>query len=263
MNNISQDALLMALKIAIVPVMLISILWRNRREKLRRTETATKERETRAVSTRRDVVALSSLDIGGLETALDRVENGDCLVSPRNEPLTAAMLRRSLASALMDAGRLDEAEQVIGDVTNASPALMLCAARLRALSGEDAAARKLVSTVADRKLEEMQAASRGLRSHLAEMLAETIATPRKLDSLDTRLLSEAGPLELLFVADRKEEALALAADLAAHLEKALQEGAGDPEFRVDGMPKAAVQKAHAALHAFSTSGAEATQSSTP
>ena len=99
MNGLSQETLLMALKIAIVPVMLLSVLWRNRLEKRRRTEATEQEQLARSARARREIIDLPATDISGMQMALDRLRNGAFLVSPRNEPVTEPMLRGALAAA--------------------------------------------------------------------------------------------------------------------------------------------------------------------
>ncbi|WP_131541875.1 hypothetical protein [Nioella sediminis] len=243
----------MILKIAIVPVMLLSILWRNRREKRRRAQTQDRQREERA-PVRREVIDLPAADIPTLQEALNQVKGGACLVSPRNEPVTEPMLRRDLASALMDAGRVDAVSEVIGENADDSPGLMLCAARLHALTGNEDAARQILSVVADRQLESKRIASRGLKTHLAEMLAEPLRPAPKSISLSDSALTEAGPLELLSLSGREDEAKALASELATVLDKALRSGGDDPELRIDGLPVAAVRRSLATLHVFYSSG---------
>lgn len=253
MTGLSQDTLLMILKIAIVPVMLLSILWRNRREKRRRAKTRDRQREERA-PVRREVIDLPAADIPTLHAALNQVKGGACLVSPRNEPVTEPMLRRDLASALMDAGQLDAASEVIGENADGSPSLMLCTARLHALTGNEDAARHILAAVADRQLEAMRIASRGLKTHLAVMLAEPLKSAPKSNSLSDSTLTEASSLELLSLSGREDEAKALASELATVLDKALRSGGEDPELRIDGLPAAAVRRSLATLHVFSSSG---------
>lgn len=254
MTGLSQDTLLMILKIAIVPVMLLSILWRNRREKRRRANTAAEDQAARNASARREVIDLRSTDIATLQAALDSVTSGACLVSPRNEPVTEPALRSALATALMDAGQFDAASEVIGENADDSPGLMLCAARLHALTGNEDAARHILAAVADRQVEAMRSASRGLKTHLAEMLAEPLKSAPKSISLSDSNLTEAGPLEILSLSGREDEAKALASELATVLDNALRSGGDDPELRIDGLPAAAVRRSLAALHVFSSSG---------
>ncbi|WP_306047614.1 hypothetical protein [Nioella sp. MMSF_3534] len=238
----------MILKIAIVPVMLLSILWRNRREKHRRAKADAEDRAARRTPVRRDVVDLHSLDTSGLRDALARVESDGRLVSRRNEPVTAAMLRQALASSLMDEGALAEAADVIDSGSVDDLPLLLCSARLHALSGNNDAARTLLSAAADRRFEDLQSASRGLPTHLAQMLADSLIEDLHLHH--SNRLSDAGPLNLLVLSGRSDEAQALARHSASELQRALQGADIDPEVRIDGIPQAALRQAQADLQCF-------------
>lgn len=251
MNGLSQDTLMTLLKIAIIPVMLLSILWRNRREKRRRAEAEIAEKQERS-AVRRDVVDLGSADVAALQSALDRVEGGACLVSPRGLPLTAPRLRRALATALMDAGRFDEAGPVLSGAaeTDDDPQMTLCRARLHAHRGDDETARALLSEAADHQLSEARTASRGLRVHLAELLADGLSDEAMMRPLHETRLSMLGPLDCLVLSGRGSEARALTDEMLTALDRAIDESAADPDGRGGGLPRAALEAAKSALMAF-------------
>ncbi|MGI3183653.1 hypothetical protein [Nioella aestuarii] len=239
------------LKIAIIPVMLLSILWRNHREKRRRADALAAEKQERS-AVRRDVVDLGSADVAALQMALDRVDRGDCLVSPRGLPLTAPRLRRALATALMDADRFDEAAKVLAGAAedDDDPQMMLCRARLHAQRGGDENARALMSGAADRQLSEARTASRGLRIHLAELLANSVSDEARVLPLHETRLSMLGPLDCLVLSGRGSEARALTDEMLTALDRAISESTADPDGRGGGLPRAALDAAKSALLAF-------------
>ena len=250
MNSLSQDSLLMALKIAIVPVMLLSILWRNRREKRRRAQALTKERAERG-AVRREVVDLGSADIGALRAALEKAETGADLVSSRGEKLTARRLRRELARAQMDAGLFDDAARILtADEAEGDVPMLLCLARLRVHQGQDEAARRALSDVADLGVAEARTASRGLRAHLAELLALSLTDQTGPLSLRGSDLSALGALECLVLSGRWDEARALTDEMLSVLDRALAESERDPEGRGGGLPRAALVASRSALTGF-------------
>lgn len=250
MNGLSQDSLLTLLKIAIVPVMLLSILWRNHREKRRRAEAtaaATSERKRR----RHEVVDLATLGPEPLEALLARRAEGTDLVTPRGQPISDALLRNTLAERLMDAGRFDAADGVLSrgadsDGARMDAGLILNRARLFVHKGRLAEARDALSDAADLQLAALRQAARGIRAHLAEMLAEGMpeTDPPRLDDPG---LARLGPLPCLHLAGRGEEARVLASELLAVLDRALAAPALDEDGRVDGLPVATLQRIRATL----------------
>lgn len=253
MTGLSQDTLLMILKIAIVPVMLLSILWRNRREKRRRANTAAEDQAARSASARREVIDLGSADIAGLKTALCRVTSGACLVSPRNEPVTEPALRSALATALMDAGRFDAASEVIGAAdASDDPDLLICLARLDLHRGDETGAISRLSRAADLKLAVLRQASRGVRLHLAELLAQSLSDAMPPLTLQNTRLSGLGPLDCLILSGRAAEARSLLEELVPLLQRGIAESAGDPEGRAGPLPRQAAEAALSRLSAYRT-----------
>jgi hypothetical protein len=251
MTGLSQETLLMFLKIAIVPVMLLSILWRNRREKRRRADTAAEEQAARNASARREVIDLRSAEIATLQAALDSVTSGACLVSLRNEPVTEPALRSALATALMDADRFDDAAGVIGGADQScDPDVVICAARLELHRGDETEAISRLSQAADLKLAALRQASRGVRLHLAELLAQSLSDALPPLTLQNTRLSGLGPLDCLILSGRDAEARSLLEELLPLLQRAIAESAGDPEGRAGPLPRQAAEAALSRLAAY-------------
>jgi hypothetical protein len=241
------------IKILIIPVMLLSILMRNRRDKRRRAEAEAAERRKREkAKTRRHVFDPATADPAALETALEQLDAGEVLVSPRGEDLGAATLYLALADALLAEDRVDDAEPPVrvvlaGDNHDARADALLRLARIHALRSKDEDARALLSEAADLMLAALRRRARGNPRDLAQLMAEGLPdTPPALSSAD---LADLGPLTCLQLSTRADEARALASDSAAVLERALADTADDPEGRVDGLPRALLETALARLRA--------------
>lgn len=247
MYGLSQDTLMTLLKIGIVPVMLLSILWRNRREKCRRAEAEATLVSSRKQS-RHEVIDPTTLDLDDLRAALNRLDGGTGLVTPRGEPIPEQRLRKDLADRLMDAGVFDEAELVLTDGPERDAGLILCRARLFAHRGRIDEARTALSDAADLQLAAMRQAARGMRVHLAEMLASGMPRTDEPKFSDPGL-TRFGPLPCLHLAGRGEEARELAADLGAVLDRALTTQIKDADGRIDGLPIATVEKIRNTLSA--------------
>jgi len=253
MNGLSQDSLLTILKIAIVPVMLLSILWRNRREKRRRAMAETQATTERSRS-RREVVDLTALDVAGLRGALERAVEGLVFVTPQGHPLHDAAIRTTLAVALMDAGRFEAVGPLLTVGDDRDPGLLLCRARLYVHQGQEPEARAMLSEAADLQLAEMKQAARGMRVHLAEMLAEAVPTGAAPGISDLRL-TDFGPLACLYLAGRGDAAQALAAELVDALDRALASVAVMDDGRIDGLPRSTVEQVRQTLSGVALWGA--------
>lgn len=239
MNGLAQTSLLPLLKIAIVPVMLLSVLWRNRRDKRRRAE-AEASVASDSKPSRREVIDPATLDPEALRAALDRLQGGTGFVTARGEAIPEQRLRKDLADRLMDAAQFDAADLVLTEARDRDAGLILCQARLCVHRGRIDEARTALSDAADLQLSALRQAARGMRVHLAEMLAEGMPEA-EAPSLADADLTGFGPLPCLHLAGRSDEARALAAELLEVLDRALAIPIKDADGRIDGLPVATVQ----------------------
>ncbi|RFU12163.1 hypothetical protein DZD18_13410 [Rhodobacteraceae bacterium W635] len=236
MTGFSQDSLMMLLRIAVVPILLITIYLRNRAVRRRRA--------AQAASPAPDAppplppIDPDTAEEAQLRAALGRARAGDRVTSNRGEALTRWQLAGALAALLLSQGRQDAAEDVLQGVQAAAepgrwPALLQLA-RVWATAGQGDAARALLAEAAELRLAMMRSSARGDPLHLAELLAEDPPHPRDLHD---PALARAGPLCWLVLAGRDGDARALVRTLLPRLDRALAESAGDPTGKVDGFPR--------------------------
>ena len=236
------SSLLPLLKIAIVPIMLMSILLRNRAAKRRR---ATDEAVQKAAvqSARTAVVTLEGLDSAGLGAVMDRLEAGEPMQDRDGHALILSRVAVVRADALWAEGRSGPAQEVLSRALDTEmterdrAAALLRLARLEARQGRDEAARGHVSEAADLLLSLRRTEARGDILHLAERLADDVLASAADAHLSDPRLTDYGPLLCLRLAGRETEARDIASDLVTRVDRALVETAGDPTGRVDGFPR--------------------------
>jgi len=237
MTGFSQDSLMMLLRIAVVPILLITIYLRNRAVRRRRTVQAASPAPD--ASPPLPPIDPDTADEAQLRAALARARANGRVTSNRGEALTRWQLAGVLAALLLSQGRRDAAEDALHGVQEAAepgrwPALLQLA-RIRATAGQEEAARALLAEAAELRLATMRSSARGDPLHLAELLAEETPHPRDLHD---PAIGRAGPLCWLVLAGRDEDARALVCMLLPRLDRALAESTGDPTGKVDGFPRA-------------------------
>lgn len=237
MNGLLPDSVMSALRIGIVPVILISIYLRNRSAR-RRAVLAQRQAREETRAPRRRVVEVGALDAAALRAALGHCDAGDILTTAQGEPLTRWQIVAALADALTADGREAEAEAELVAAEHATdparwPALIRLARR-RAGQGREAEARALLSEVAEIRLAQIRSEARGDILLLAERLAEDQPTPPDLH--DTALATY-GPLRCLRLAGRAGDAVALLDPVLPAIDRALAETVNDPTGKVDGFPR--------------------------
>lgn len=252
MTSLPANAMLPLIKTALIPIILISIFLRNRRQRRQRAEAQDRGRDRRAASSRTPFnTAESRADV--LDNLLARFDAGEAFAAPTGPAVTRGLIANRLAAALLADGDLEEAEHVLTgtlDATDTAPedrrqALMQMA-RLRVGQDRLPDARTCLSEAADLHLARLRSEARGDILHLAERLADFVATP---DLTDPKL-PDYGPLTCLQLAGRDAEAREVAADLVARIDRALAETADDPEGRVDGFPRDLLVGVRGRLAAF-------------
>jgi len=255
MNGSLQDMLPTILKIGAIPLILLSVLLRRRSDRQRRAAAVEAARDTGGRRTR-SVFDLDEADIGAIQTGLERLADGEVLVTSRGQEITTHHLRGRLARRLLEAEEVTAAETIVEAMLDAAPdpapdraEPLLLLARIRAMQGREAKARACLSQAADHDLAALRLAARGSPVHLAELLAGGLPVGGPPDLLDPRL-ADYGPLPCLWLAGRQDEARALIAGLDPALDRALAGPSPEDGDRIEGLPRATVEAARDRLHSF-------------
>jgi len=253
MNSVLQDNLLMLLRIGVIPVLLISILLRNRRQKRLRAEKLAQSQSQRSAS-RRTAFDPAETRVEVLRDLLARFDAGDAFSGPTESAVTRGMIATRLAVALLSDGAGQEAELVLAQTLEAEDettpddrrAALMQLARLRVGQDRPEDARTCLSEAADLDLARLRAEARGDILHFADRLAANMAATIPPDLTDPKL-PDYGPLSCLHLAGREADAREIATDVVARLDRALSETEDDPTGRVDGFPRDLLQQVRGKL----------------
>lgn len=246
MSSPAASAMLPLLKIAVIPIVLLSIYLRNRRQRLKKAEALAQDRGARTEAPR-SLLDLSETDTDRLRALLARRDAGERFHTPDGADVSRGMIANRLADALLADGALDEAAALLSGLLAVAPGedmssddrhgALVTMTRLRAKQGLEAEARECLSQAADLQLSRLRQEARGDVLLLAERLADGADQFPCTPALDDPRLAQCGPLSCLRAAGRGQEAQDLTADLIARIDRALAETEGDPSGKVDGFPR--------------------------